>query len=32
MKTSHEGLGITDDEWDVFAVHTAGESGEHFML
>lgn len=21
MKTSHEGLGITDDEWDVFAVH-----------
>jgi hemoglobin len=22
MKTSHEGLGITDDEWDVFAVHT----------
>jgi len=22
MKTSHEGLGITDDEWDVFARHT----------
>ena len=22
MKTSHEGLGITDDEWDVFAHHT----------
>ena len=23
MKTSHAGLGITDDEWDVFAVHAA---------
>jgi hemoglobin len=23
MKTSHEGLGITDDEWDIFARHTA---------
>jgi len=22
MKTSHEGLGITDDEWDIFATHT----------
>jgi hemoglobin len=22
MKTSHEGLGITDDEWDIFARHT----------
>jgi hemoglobin len=22
MKTSHEGLGITDDEWDTFARHT----------
>ena len=21
MKTSHAGLGITDDEWDAFAVH-----------
>ena len=21
MKTSHDGLGITEDEWDVFAVH-----------
>ena len=21
MKISHEGLGITDDEWDIFAVH-----------
>ena len=21
MKTSHEGLGITDDEWDIFARH-----------
>ena len=21
MKTSHAGLGITDDEWDVFGVH-----------
>ena len=21
MKTSHEGLGITDGEWDIFAVH-----------
>jgi hemoglobin len=23
MKTSHEGLGITDEEWDIFARHTA---------
>ena len=22
MKTSHDGLGITDDEWDIFAGHT----------
>jgi hemoglobin len=22
MKTSHEGLGITDDEWNIFARHT----------
>jgi len=22
MKTSHEGLGITDEEWDIFARHT----------
>jgi hemoglobin len=22
MKTSHAGPGITDDEWDVFAVHS----------
>jgi hemoglobin len=22
MKTSHDGLGITDDEWDIFARHT----------
>ena len=22
MKTSHEGLGITEDEWDIFARHT----------
>jgi hemoglobin len=22
MKTSHEGLGITDGEWDIFARHT----------
>ena len=21
MKTSHEGLGITDDQWDIFAAH-----------
>jgi hemoglobin len=23
MKTSHEGLGITEEEWDMFARHTA---------
>jgi len=23
MKTSHEGLGITEEEWDIFARHTA---------
>ena len=22
MKTSHQGLGITDEEWDIFARHT----------
>jgi hypothetical protein len=22
MKTSHEGPGTTDDEWDIFARHT----------